>query len=501
MKKILLTLIGVASIGLLSAQFYEDASDQLSENGARRQSMDVVVADLNGDLYPDVVLANEFQGNTILINDGQGNFSDGSAGLPQLSKDSEDVAPADYDRDGDIDLIFCSEDNINLGETNVHEFYLNDGQGNFTPAAYKLPDSEANAVISLFINQDTFPDIILGNKGQNILLINNGNGSFRDETEDRLPSIFDVTQDIQSADIDGDDDLDLIVGNEDSNRLLINDGNGFFSDESGMRLPAGVNPETRKITVADVNGDKYPDLFLSSVAFIPGRDIQDRLYLNDGDGFFTDVTSTNLPPDAIHTLDGVFDDADGDGDLDLFTVGLDIVGQSTPVRALLNNGQGVFTDATEEVLGGFYLIQGLGIIATDLNGDDLKDIYACDRKDNTSNRKDVLLLKKKLTNNTEDYHVSGAWSFSLYPNPATTSFRVSTAEALKGQPQFFLYDASGKDLGALTPVAFEEGKTWTFSSLSLVNLPGRFETSLVTGKYFLKIVAPSGSFTLPFLLE
>ncbi|MEL6639521.1 MAG: FG-GAP-like repeat-containing protein, partial [Bacteroidota bacterium] len=132
-------------------------------------------------------------------------------------------------------------------------------------------------------------------------------------------------------------------------------------------------------------------MFLSCVAFIPGRDIQDRLYLNDGDGFFTDVTATHLPPATIHTLDGVFDDADGDGDLDLFTVGLDLVGEKSPVRAFLNNGQGVFTEATETVLGDLYPIRGLGILIADLNRDSLNDIYACDRKTLTDNTKDVLL--------------------------------------------------------------------------------------------------------------
>ena len=60
-------------------------------------------------------------------------------------------------------MIFCSEDDITLGQSNVHEFYLNDGQGNFTPAAFQLPDSEANAVVAMYVDQDSIPDLIFGN--------------------------------------------------------------------------------------------------------------------------------------------------------------------------------------------------------------------------------------------------------------------------------------------------------------------------------------------------
>ncbi|MEO0778371.1 MAG: FG-GAP-like repeat-containing protein [Bacteroidota bacterium] len=487
MKKVLWMLLAILGTTGLSAQLYENTSERLPNSGASRQSMDVVATDIDGDGDLDLVLANEFQGNSLLLNDGTGNFNDVSFRIPQFSKDSEDIAAADFDWDGDIDLIFCSEDDITLGQSNVHEFYLNDGQGNFTPAAFQLPDSEANAVVAMYVDQDSFPDLIFGNKGQNVLLMNNGDGTFRDETSTRLPSIFDVTQDLHLGDIDGDQDLDLVVGNEDSNRILINDGNGFFTDESSARLPSGINSETRKVTLADVDGNQTLDLFLSCVAFIPGRDIQDRLYLNDGDGFFTDVTATHLPPATIHTLDGVFDDADGDGDLDLFTVGLDLVGEKSPVRAFLNNGQGVFTEATETVLGDLYPIRGLGILIADLNRDSLNDIYACDRKTLTDNTKDVLLTKKALTSSINNQAARGAWSYSLYPNPATTTFRVSTAEVQQGQPQFFLYNSGGKLLSALTPDRMTDGRTWSFEA-----------TALASGQYFLRIVsAESGASTLP----
>ncbi|MEM8907670.1 MAG: VCBS repeat-containing protein, partial [Bacteroidota bacterium] len=221
----------------LSAQVYLDASANLPNAAAMGASMDVQAADLDADGDLDIVLANEFQGNTILWNDGTATFSSTASALPQMVHDSEDVAIADFDQDGDLDLFFCSEDDVDLGGQNVHEYYWNDGTGQFTVAPYQAPDSKANALLAADLNNDGFPDLIFGNIGQNRILINQQNGFFADETLTRLPSFFDSTQDLQLGDLDGDEDLDLIVGNEDGNRLLINDGTGQFADETISRLP------------------------------------------------------------------------------------------------------------------------------------------------------------------------------------------------------------------------------------------------------------------------
>lgn len=85
------------------AQLYTNASNNLPDNGAMGQTMDVRAADLDGDGDLDIVLANEFQPNTILLNDGNGVFTNGTAGnLPQENHDSEDVAIADFN-----DLYIC----------------------------------------------------------------------------------------------------------------------------------------------------------------------------------------------------------------------------------------------------------------------------------------------------------------------------------------------------------------------------------------------------------
>lgn len=365
---------------------YQDASDQLSETGARTPAMDVKAIDIDGDKDLDIVIANEFKANTLLINDGKGHFADESAQrLPQVIHDSEDVVAADLDGDGAVDLLFCSEDD------KVHEFYLNDGKGFFKEAGFKFPDSEANAVIAGDINKDGRLDILFGNNGQNTLFINLGKGLFREETEKRLPVMRRVTQDLALIDIDRDGDLDLFEANEDGNVLYQNDGKGRFKDISQTHLPAGVALETRKIAFADVDQDGDLDLLLANVNFGGQKNPQNRLYLNNGKGVFEDVTALRLPQDDYHTIEAVFEDLNGDGAVDILFG--NVFGGA--VRACLNDGKGFFTDQTKALLGREYTRDALGITVGDFNADGLRDLYICDRYHPQADKKDLLLIKKK----------------------------------------------------------------------------------------------------------
>lgn len=403
MTKILLIIISHFPAVCL-AQLYFNASENLPDVGAKGSTMDAQVADLEGDGDLDIVLANEFQPNTILINDGTGIFSNGTFNkLPQEDHDSEDVVIGDFNSDGFLDLIFCSEDDVVLNRENVHEYYLGNGLGRFHASTNVLDDSEANAVIFADISMDGHLDLIFGNNGLNNLLINDGNGRFHRDTT-RLPKIKRTTQDLALLDIDNDGDLDLFEANEDGNVLLVNDGKGFFSDMAKSNLPQGINMETRKVSFADVDGDKDLDIFLSNVEFILGKVRQNRLYLNDGSGIYSDVTTSHLPGDNDHTIDAIFEDIEGDGDVDL------VIGNigGAPIRFYVNDGSGIFSNSTLEVLGQYYYRDALAVVAEDFNNDGLNDIYICDRKQRNTNNKDLLLLRQdSKIHNKEESLVKG----------------------------------------------------------------------------------------------
>lgn len=407
----------------LNGQLYLDASNQLPDLGARGQSMDVQAVDIDNDGDLDIVLANEFQANSILLNDGNANFI--LADIPPfntVNHDSEDLAIADFNLDGHADIAFCSEDDVTLGITNVHEYYLGNGDGTFTPTTYQFPDTEANALIVAYLNNDTFPDLLFGNNGPTTIEINSGDGTFTAENN-RVPALNRTTQDLALADIDGDGDLDLFEGNENGNALFLNDGNGQFSDVSTVQLPQGLNQETRKVTFGDVDNDNDLDVFLSNVAFIPGRNRQNRLLINDGTGVFTDATTTQLPTDQDLTIDAIFEDVDLDGDLDL------ILGNvfGAPLKVYTNDGLGTFDLATTNVFGANYFRDALGIIAADFNGDGLRDLYIADRHQPQTNRKDLLLIRQAITSSTTELTADNTQSnWTIYPNPVQDQLYIQT---------------------------------------------------------------------------
>ncbi len=359
---------------------YADATDMALPTGSLNGlSMDAAAVDVDNDGDLDVVVAHEFRANILLINDGSGRFADESARrLPRASHDSEDIGVADFDGDGDQDIIIVSEDD------EINELYINDGAGFFSDETRRrLPArGVTNGVAVGDVDADGDPDLVFANNGQNFVLINNA-GVFTDETAIRLPPLRDVSQDVELGDVDGDGDLDLLVGNESDNRLLLNDGTGLFTD-APERLPLReATEETRDADFGDIDSDGDLDIFFGNVQFFRrGAALENRLLVNDGRGFFTDESAARLPQHDDHTVDGDFVDIDGDGHLDLVTANannLNIGGQA-PYRALLNDGTGVFRDDTAEMFPPTLRGIGFDVEAADVNGDRQPDFYFASRR-------------------------------------------------------------------------------------------------------------------------
>ncbi|HYF23986.1 MAG TPA: VCBS repeat-containing protein [Caulobacteraceae bacterium] len=380
------TISIIAAWGLLTAgaaqaePWFRDVTDTHlpAKDKVGRNSMDVEAADLDRDGDLDLVIPQEFLPNKLLLNAGGGRFTDASATLPPLDPaevpppappghDSEDVSIADFDGDGRLDLVVVAEDDVKMGRPHVHEYYRGTVKG-WARVLDVLPNTEADAVAHADLNGDRRADLLIAGAGQDRLLINDGRGGFRDETEARLPREAATAQDAEFADLDRDGDLDLILGLEGGHALWINDGRGVFADETGARLPNPGNVEARKVTPVDVDGDGDLDLYFAHVGW-QGRAPQDRLYLNDGSGRFVDGTEGRLPSDAATGLDAKFADLDGDGDLDL------VRGDGEGVRVLAGDGTGRFTDVTHQALPAPLPGPAIALEIADLNGDGAPDLY------------------------------------------------------------------------------------------------------------------------------
>ena len=401
---------------------FEDVTATHLPETVMRNSMDVGVADLNGDGHLDVVVPQEWRLNKISLGQGGGRFVDASDRVPALSAeemaggppqlnfpgaghDSEDVSIADFDGDGVLDLVIVTEDDVKFGRANVHEYYRGLGGARYERVGWRttthasfdsiitieepaLPDTEANAVAHADVDGDGDLDLLIAGAGQDRLLINDGKGAFTDETVPRLPRESRVTQDAEFADLDGDADMDLVLGQEGGHALWLNNGTGLFI-EPRDHLPDPGNVEARKVTPADVDGDGDLDLYFSHVGW-QGRSPQDHLLINDGHAVFTDETTARIPAETGTTLVARFADFDGDGDLDV------VRGEHGPLTVWANDGAGGFTDVSDQVLPGVVDGTNIAVALADFDGDGRVDIYVGQLKAGSQDEtlRDRLLLNR-----------------------------------------------------------------------------------------------------------
>lgn len=278
---------------------------------------------------------------------------DTNARLPAASplEYSEQVDLADIDGDGDLDILFANGSGFaSPNQQQANRLYINNGAGFFvdeTDARMAGITGYTRDIEFGDVDGDGDLDCLIVNtfNTQSRLLINDGNGFFTDETNARLPIVNFSGSDADFGDVDNDGDLDIIFTNTGTtafgtgvDKLYINDGSGFFTDESDTRLPGTAHSESIDCDFFDMDNDLDLDLIMVH------RNPSSRLWENDGTGHFTDVTAGNLPPEGSGTYSYDPGDIDGDGDLDLLIV------RGSTERIYQNNGSGTFTDVTGTAL-------------------------------------------------------------------------------------------------------------------------------------------------------
>lgn len=359
--------------GNTNAPFQDMSAANLPIASLGGRCMDADHGDVDGDGDIDLALAQEFSTNIILLNDGAGVFAASVGAVNGGNGDNEDVRLRDFDGDTNLDMLTVHEDD------GVHAMLINDGSGIFTNVPALIPvNSIANAAEVVDLNNDARLDILIGNRGINIVLVQQANGTFVNETALR-PIGVGTTQDLLLLDVDGDMDQDLFVANEGQNRLFVNDGSGFFSDETTARLPS-LGAESREADSADIDNDGDLDIVVGNVNFLLAQPIQNRLLINDGTGIYSDATSAQLAnvTNGSSSFTIKFADVDNDGDSDILspTNNLNTGGS---IAVWLNDAVGNFSTAPVSPFSVDPSGSTFDIDVVDVNADGKDDIYFCHR--------------------------------------------------------------------------------------------------------------------------
>jgi hypothetical protein len=362
-----------------------------------RNTWSLGIADLDKDGFLDYIAGNYNQQNAVYMNDGTGSFILNASSVE--SDATYSISVGDINNDGFLDYI-----GGNYNEPN--SVYLKNGSGGYYLYETTDESNSTRSVIMADLNNDGYLDYIAGCSYQpNQIYINNGTGNF---FLSESSSEEDNTFTIAVADLNNDGYQDYIAGNYgEQDRIYINNGSGSFS-------PIGTTSQsdnTRTISVADINNDGHIDLMTGNGPSPKGND---RVYINNGSGYFTLNISTSRQ-DRTYGL--AIADINNDGYLDY------ISGNAGPGynRVYLNDGMGNFSHYENSI----WPNTTNSIAIADINNDGNLDYIA----GNTGNN--YVFLNNKKDNDYVLMLVKGTGS-GVNRDGVGTSVRASLNGGLKG---------------------------------------------------------------------
>ncbi len=405
-----------------TAAYESDYNLPKFENVAMGLGLDVdglaggcVIGDFNNDGFLDIMASSWGMKDQIrlFINKGDGSFEDATekAGLMGITG-GLNMNQTDYNNDGFLDIYLMRgawNPKLEMG-IQPNSLIRNNGDGTFSDVTieaglYNRTPTQSSTWFDY--NNDGHLDLFVGNETikamQNYesfpcnFFHNNGDGTFKDIAVELGMDQLTYVKGVASADINNDGLIDVYISNLDGeNNLYLNqgqqeDGQWAFKDiaeNAGVQEPLLSFP----CWFFDFNNDGLEDIFVSAfdqLAFSnqsgelaadyldqPFQSDYPRLYLNNGDLTFKDITEQTTMDRAVHTMGCNYGDIDNDGFLDFYLgTGAPDYRAIVPNRMFRNDNGKKIQDIT--TAGGFGHIQkGHGISFGDLDNDGDSDVYA-----------------------------------------------------------------------------------------------------------------------------
>ena len=338
----------------------------------------VAIGDINNDSLPDVFFTANMGSNKLYLNKGEFKFEDIStkAGFAEKQKWSTGVVMVDLNADGWLDIYVCNA-GYQKGVGQENQLYINNKNGTFTEKAkdYGLDDSSFTTHAAFFdydvdgdldcylLNNSFIPVNTLNYsnkrnlrakdwpveefiKGGGDKLLRNDNGRFTDVSEAAgiYGSLIGFGLGVTVGDINGDHYPDLYISNDFFERdyLYINQRNGTFTEELEQRMQH-ISLSSMGADMADVNNDDYPDIFVTDM--YPANDyrlkttssydnvevhtrkvkegfyhqyMQNTMQVNNQSGAFMETAHLSGVAGSDWSWGGLIFDADNDGLSDLY---------------------------------------------------------------------------------------------------------------------------------------------------------------------------------------